>query len=114
MSNNESKITVEICKTEEQYIEFEKGLYREFTTRNPNYWVTLNYKNIDNCRLQSSIPYQDQFIMIVRDENQKVIGGIASNIKYKERMQLEEVGFSLDIKNDPSVCEILTFYIEKT
>ncbi|OHD15649.1 MAG: hypothetical protein A2Y34_04130 [Spirochaetes bacterium GWC1_27_15] len=116
MSNNEPKITAEVCKTEEQYIEFEKGLYREFTTRNPNYWVTLNYKNIDNSRLQSPISYEHQLVIILRNENGNVIAGVNANLTYKERMQLEEVGFYLDenIKNSPYVSEALSLYIEKT
>jgi hypothetical protein len=100
-----------ILKTEEDLLEYEKAVFENFTKRNPNYWITKNYKKIESNRLQSRIPYEDQIVYGVKSGNKLIAGG-SINKNITRKMQLEDVGFILSNENKKdNICEALLLFI---
>ena len=93
-----SNIEYCILKSEEEIIEYEKGLYKAFVERDPNSWVSRNYEKIDNYRLRSKIiQYSDQDIFAAK-YNKKIMAANSVNYNMTKKLQLEEMGFSYDGK----------------
>ncbi|OHD14910.1 MAG: hypothetical protein A2086_02390 [Spirochaetes bacterium GWD1_27_9] len=106
---------LELCilQTEEELIEFEKGLYEEFVEKEPNSWIVKNYEHIDGCRLKSTIPYEYQKIYAVKKDG-KIIMAAALNMNNKIRLKIEEMGFTLtEEQKNINFCEGLSLYIVK-
>ena len=93
---------------EEEVVEFEKTLYKEFMERNPDSWVSKNYIRIDDCRFRIPMNYKDLGIYVAKNNN-KIIMGIALNFNMKTTLLLEKKGFK-NINKDDETAEGLLFF----
>ena len=80
-------------KKEEEIIEHEKILFDAFINRAPDEWMVNHYERIDNCRLKPPYPYSDLIILGVKKDN-TLLATCLINLNNKNKMQLEELGFS--------------------
>lgn len=105
---NMTNISYEIIDTNDakSVEEYEKGLYKAFMSDKSS-WIANNYTIIDNKRLQPYIPYHDQVIYGIK-ENNKLIFSIAVNLNNNKQLQLEKKGFA--IEKDNSVCEGINLF----
>ena len=96
---------------ETDLLNFERLLYKSFQKDSPNGWIMNNYRFVENSRLLPTIPYKDVFIFIAKQNNQ-IVAGISGTLNMDNKLQLEEMGFSIDKKKE-NICEGLNFYISK-
>lgn len=95
---------------EDEILEFEKALYKEFMERNPSSWIIKNYIKIDDCRFKIPMDYNDLGIYIVRKD--KIIMSLALNFNMNNTLQLEKKGFTNLYKNDETAEGLLFFSVQ--
>lgn len=98
-------------RNKEDVIEYEKGLYRAFTTKNPASEHIKNWELVGNDRYRSKLPYQDLTIYLIRVED-KIAGGAAINFNPEHKFEVENFGFTLSpqIRN-MKIADGLSLYI---
>jgi len=103
---------INILKTKNELIDFEKGLYEAFLRDDPNGWVMNNYKLINGNRLASkTLDYNDIECYAVLNNGKIAIAG-SVNYNTSKKLQLEEMGFKIN-KNNNNFCEGLILYSTK-
>lgn len=96
--------------TEEDLIQHEKGLYRNFYRLYPEYSRQF-FRKLDDRRLQPLMPYKDQLIYGIKVEG-KLFAASSFCINNERTYEIEEMGFK--IEKTPNVCEGLHFYSHLT
>lgn len=111
-NEDESIVTYEKLNidNEEDVIEFEKALYKEFMERNPDSWITKNYIKIDNCRFKIPMDYNDLGIYVVKKK--KIIMSVALNFNMNITLLLEKKGFTNLYKDNETAEGILFFSVQ--
>lgn len=96
--------------TEEDLIQHEKALYRNFYRLYPEYSRKF-FRKLEDRRLQPIMPYKDQLIYGIKIEG-KLFAASSFCINNEQTYEIEEMGFKID--KAPNVCEGLHFYSHLT
>jgi hypothetical protein len=106
-----SSIEVVTANSNDDRIAFEKGIYEAFSKRNPGNWICSHYTLIDPDRYRPLVPYEDQMVLLVK-ENGQVIFGASFNLNMGSPvLQMRQIGFEPDPEwISASYAEALVFY----
>ena len=100
-----------ILKDNNEIIEYEKGLYKAYTKLTQSDWRKDNYKIIDGCRYKCNIPYSEQLIYAIKQNNKIMMALSVKVINTNDKMIIEKLGFSIDLEDKmKKICEGLDFY----
>lgn len=103
-------LTSSIIEKQNDIIEYEKALYRNFKTNYPEYAEEF-FSEIGGDRLQPLVPYEDQLIYGVYKDGDLICAG-SYCINLQKELEIEKMGFK--IEKAENVCEGLHFYSEAT
>ncbi|MCG8570481.1 MAG: hypothetical protein MJB14_10110 [Spirochaetes bacterium] len=97
-----------IIKNDKDLIQHEKNLYHRYGLKNPYGWVAQNYQVIDNCRLQSHFPYEDQIVYAIK-KNNEVKAACTLMTNQDMPLMLEQMGFRIN-KENVKIAEGINLY----
>jgi hypothetical protein len=81
---NLSKLQFCILSRTEEYLAYEKALYKAFQTKSPAHWILKNYAKIGQDRLRPLVEYSNMLIATVKSDEGSIVAGRAINLNMNE------------------------------